>query len=105
MHDGGELGRRSGADQFADRHEMRTDNAVERRSDIGVAEIDRRDPGVGLRLQQVGLGIVAIGRGLVESRLRNRLTLHQIRLPLVVGLGLLERSLGAGFRRLRLVEF
>ena len=83
---------------------MRADDAVERRDDIGIAVIDRRDLGVGLRLLQVGLGVVARGGRGIERRLRNRLPRHQVRLALVVGFGLLQRRLGAGLGRLRLIE-
>jgi hypothetical protein len=53
------------------------------------------DPGVDLGLLQIGLGVVARGRRVVEHCLRDGLPLHQIQLPLVVGLGLLQRRLGA----------
>ena len=104
LHDGGKLGRRSGADQFADRDEMGADDAVERRGDIGIAEIDGGDLGVDLGLLQVGLGIVARRGGLIEGGLRDRLPRNQVRLALVVGLGLFQRRLGARFGRLRLLE-
>ena len=83
---------------------MGADDAVERRGDIGIAEIDGGDLGVDLGLLQVGLGVVARRGGLIESGLRDRLPRDQIRLALVVGLGLFQRRLGAGFRRLRLLE-
>ena len=54
------------------------DDAVERRGDIGVAEIDLRDLGVGLGLLQIGLGVVAVGRGRIEGRLRHGLLADQI---------------------------
>ncbi len=58
-HDGRKLGRRRRTDQFADRDQMRTDDAVERRHHIGIAVIDRRDLGVDLGLLQICLGVVA----------------------------------------------
>ena len=73
--------------------------------DIGIAVIDRRDLGVGLGLLQVGLGVVAGRSGGIERRLRDRLPRDQIDLALVVGFGLLQRRLRAGFRRLGLLEF
>jgi hypothetical protein len=62
------------------------------------------DPGVDLGLLQIGLGVVARGRRVVEHCLRDGLPLHQIQLPLVVGLGLLQRRLGANLGRQRLLE-
>ena len=59
LHDGGQLGRRRRADQFAGRDEMRADDTVEGCYDIGIAVIDRRNLGVDLGLLQVGLGIIA----------------------------------------------
>ena len=103
-HDVGKLRRRRDADQFADRDQMRADDAVERRRDIGIAVIDRRDLGVDLGLLQVGLGVLARRRRSIERCLRDRLSLHQIRLPLEIGFGLLHRSLHAGFGGLRLIE-
>jgi hypothetical protein len=43
------------------------DNAGERRDDIGIVEIDRRDLGVGLRLLQVGLRVIARERRFREG--------------------------------------
>ena len=83
---------------------MRADKAVERRHHIGVAVIDRGNPGVGLRLLQVGLRVVARGGGCIQRCLRNRLPRDQIGLAPEVCLSLLERRLGAGLRRLRLLE-
>jgi len=83
---------------------MGADNAVERRGDVGIAEIDGGDLGVDLGLQQVGLGVVARRGGLIEGGLRDRLARDQIRLAPVVGLGLFQRRLGARFGRLRLFE-
>ena len=54
LDDGGELGRAAGADQLADRHQARGDDAVERRLHLGVAEIDGGLLGVGLRLLEPG---------------------------------------------------
>ena len=92
------------ADEFADRDQMRADDAVERRHHVGVAVIDRGDLGVGLRLLQVGLRVVARGGRRIERCLRDGLPRDQIGLALEVGLGLLQRRLRAGLRRLRLLE-
>ena len=83
---------------------MRADDAVERRDHIGIAVVDRRDLGVDLGLLQIGLRVVAVGRGGIERRLRDRLPLHQIRLALEIGFGLLQRCLRTGLGRLRLFE-
>src|SRR6266704_2983902 len=83
---------------------MRADDAVERRDDVGIAVIDRRDLGVDLGLLQVGLGVVARRRGLIQRRLRDGLPRDQIRLALEVGFGLLQRGLCAGLGRLRLFK-
>ena len=83
---------------------MRADDAVERRDDVGIAVIDRRDLGVDLGLLQVGLGVVARRRGLVQRRLRDGLPRDQIRLALEIGFGLLQRGLHAGLGRLRLLK-
>ena len=83
---------------------MGADDAVERRGDIGIAEIDGGDLGVDLGLQQVGLGVVPRRGGLIEGGLRDGLSRDQIRLALVVGLGLFQRRLGARFGRLRLLK-
>ena len=104
LHDGRELRRRRRADQLANRDQMGADDAVERRNDFGVTVIDRGDPGIDLGLLQIGLRIVAGGRGAVERRLRDGLPLHQIRLPSEVGFGLLQRRLRASLGGLRLFE-
>src|ERR1700689_3593269 len=83
---------------------MRADNAVERRDDIGIAEIDRSDLGVGLGLLQAGLGVIASGGSRIESRLRNGLLGNQVHLTLVLNFGLLQRRLRPGLGRLRLLE-
>ena len=69
LHDGGELRRRRRADKFADRDEMRADDAVEWRGDMGIAVIDRRDLGVDLGLQQVRLRVVARRGGSIQRGL------------------------------------
>src|ERR1700736_1913793 len=84
---------------------MRADDAVEGCDDVGIAEIDRRNLGVGLGLLQVGLGVVARRSGLIEGRLRDGLPRNQIRLALVVSFGLLDRRLRAGLGRLGLLQF
>ncbi len=104
-HDSGKLRRRRrSADQFADRDEMGADDAVKRRDDVGVTVIDRRDPGVGLGLLQVGLRVVPRRGRIIERCLRDRLPLHQIGLALEIGIALPHRGLRAGFRGLRLFE-
>ena len=55
LHDGGEHGRRVRSDQLPDRHLTRGDDTVERRGDVGIAEIDLGLLLVGLRRLQVGL--------------------------------------------------
>ena len=80
------------------------DDAVERRGHIGIAVIDRRDLGVDLGLQQIGLRVVARRGRSIQRRLGNGLPLHQFLLALEVGLGLPQRCLRAGFRGLRLFE-
>ena len=83
---------------------MRADDAVERRGHMGIAVIDRRDLGVDLGLQQVRLRVVARRGGIIQRGLGNGLPLHQFLLALEVRLGLPQRCLRAGFRRLRLFE-
>ncbi len=83
---------------------MRADDAVERRGHFRIAVIDLGDPGIRLRLLQIGAGIVAIRGGRIEGRLRHRLARHEVALALEVELGLLQRGLGAGFRGLGLVQ-
>ena len=104
LHDGRELGRRRRTDEFSDRNKMRADDAIERRDDIGIAEIDCGDPGVGLGLLQAGLGVIAGRSGRIEGRLRNRLPGNQIHLTVVVGLGLLQCRPRPGLGRLCLLE-
>jgi hypothetical protein len=82
----------------------RRDPAVERRRHFGVAEIDRGLLGVRLRLLQVSPRAVARRLRLIEHRLRGELLAGEFGLALVFGLGLLQRRLGAGFRRLRRKE-
>jgi hypothetical protein len=83
---------------------MRADDAVERRGHMGIPVIDRRDLGVDLRLQQVRLRVVARRGGRIQRGLGNSLPLHQFLLSLEIRLGLSQRCLRAGLRRLRLLE-
>ena len=78
---------------------MRADDAVERRDNIGIAVINRRDLGVGLGLLQIGLGVVARRRRRIEGRLRDGLPGDQFGLTLVIGFGLLQGCLRTCFRR------
>jgi hypothetical protein len=100
----GKMGRRCRADQFADRDQMRGDDAVERRSHLGIAVIDRGEPGVDLGLLQIGLGVVARRGRLIQRRLRDGLPLHQFGLTLEIEFGLSQGCLRAGFGGLRLFE-
>jgi hypothetical protein len=84
---------------------MRADEAVERRDDIGIAVIDRRNLGIDLGLLQTGLRIVAGGGRRLEGGLRDGLLGHQFRLPLEVGFGLFHRRLRADLGGLRLLQF
>jgi hypothetical protein len=69
---------------------MCADDAVERRDNIGIAVIDRRDPGVGLGLLQIGLGVVACRRRRIEGCLRGGLLGNQAGLTLEVNFGLVQ---------------
>jgi hypothetical protein len=84
---------------------MCADDAVEWRDNIGVAVIDCRDLGVDLGLLKARLCVVARRDGLIERCLRGRVSLHQIRLTLVVGFGLFHRRLRTCLRGLGLLQF
>jgi hypothetical protein len=86
------------------RHQPRRDDAVERRLHLRVAEVDRGLLGVDLRLPELGLRGIAVGERVVERLLRRDLAAGEIGLPLVFRFGLLQRGLGRGFGRLRLLE-
>ena len=88
LHDGGEHGRRVGADQLADRDLPRGHHAVERRGHVGIAEIDLGLPFIGLRGLQVGLRGVALRQRLVVIGLGRHLLGHQSGLPVIFGLRL-----------------
>ena len=84
LHDGGEHGRRRrAADILADRDLARRDDAVERRRDLGVVEVELGQLRVDLRLVRVACG-VARGQRLVVVGLGRGLPRHQLGLPLEV---------------------
>ncbi|GJE45787.1 hypothetical protein AEGHOMDF_4987 [Methylobacterium soli] len=93
--DRGELGRAADADEGAHIHQMVGDDPVEGRQHLGIAEIDRGEIEIGLRLRDRGRGLVEPGLGVLDMGLRGEFLLPQRRLALVLGL-----RVGAG-RHLR----
>jgi hypothetical protein len=98
------VGRTIGSHQFAQRHQACGDDAIERGLYLRIAEIERGLRGVDLRLLEPGARGIAIGRRLVERRLRRNLAARQLGLAFVLRLGLLQCRLSAGLRGPRLFE-
>ena len=96
LHDRGEHGRRVAADELADRHLPRGDDAVERRRDLGVAEIDLCLLVVDLRLIEGRPARRRVCQRLIVLAWVETLLLEQLCLSLLLGLRLLQRRLGAG---------
>ncbi len=82
-----------GTDQIADGEIGDADAAVDRRADLGIAEIDLGLFEQGLRFQNIGLGGLLGGLVLIDRRLRDVLVFHQF-------LGALQLQVGVHLRRL-----
>jgi hypothetical protein len=65
-------------DQIAHGEIGKSDAAVDRRTDLGVTEIDLRLLEQRLRLQHVGLRGLLVGGALIDRGLRDVLVLHQL---------------------------
>ena len=104
LHDGREFAGVVAADQFADRNLARRHDAVEGSRNRGVAEIDLRGLGLGLRLQHARAGGVAGGACSVEIGLRRHVLGLEFLLTREFGFGIDQRRLGALFRGLGLFE-
>ena len=95
-------------DQIADGEIGEPDAAVDRRVDLGIAEIDLRLVERRLRLEHVGLRRRLVGRALIDGGLRDVLVAHQLlaarELKRGIGLGRLGLGeIGALLRDRRLV--
>ena len=80
------------------------DAAVDRRCDVGVAEVLLRDGHGGLVLQHARLGAFEIGAILIEERLRNRLVLQELQASIEGELGIQLLSLRGGEIGLGLIQ-
>src|SRR5260370_13689707 len=97
LDDGGKhRGRRTGADELADRDLTGGNDAVEWRGHVGITEIDLSLLLVGLRRLQISLRRIALCQGLIIIRLGRDLSTDEIGLALVLGLRLRQRGLRAG---------
>jgi hypothetical protein len=80
------------------------DDAVERRGDLRISEIDGGKIQAGLRAFDRRVGLIELGLGILDARLRGELALTERRLARVLGLRVALLSLVGGERRLRLRE-
>ena len=104
LHDAGKLAGLVAADQLADRDLACGDDTVERSGDRGIAEVDSRTLGVGLRLQHVGARRVSVGACAIEIGLGRYVLGLQLLLTCELRLGIDQRCLGPFLRGLRLLK-
>ncbi len=104
----GDLGERAllaaPADKVAGIDQMLADDAVERGADLGIAEVQLRQPDLRLRAQQLRLGAGPLEIPVVDLGLGRGVLLDQRRIADEFGLGVEERRLRGQHLGLRLLQ-